>query len=566
MAISNVMNKETSTPNIIKQIVTNTKLIIQQISQQDENTLVGIKDMAVVTASYRGVLSKVIGKMLDSPELIFKSILDGLKAQHNPQQRFARHFKSKKWQEAPFCYYRKHFENTYQQTAMSIEALPSLTLFEKQQALLFIRIFFEFIAPYNHICFHPELLSLTKKEKGKNLLRGLANFLQDLTLWHGYFNITSCPRDKYIVGKNIAYTPGNIIYQNELMELISYTPQTPDHKGVPLLLITSWINKYYIIDLKQQNSLVDWLAKLGFHVYTLSWNKPDKSFKDINFNDYVEKGVLTAITEITQYYPTKTLHLAGYCLGGTLAATAAAKLATTSPDTVLSLSLFASMIDFTNAGEMKKLLGDEQITAFENSMKGFGIWNGRKMAAAFNLMDPDCNLWLFYQRCYLQGDAPRANEIIHWGQDYTHTPEALFKFYMRGLYRDNVLPQTFNYSAINCPVYCLGLQLDDLTPKQAAFDTSKLFNNCHFVLGDSGHLVGLLSTPKQKRLGYYTAGNMSQNKIEAWQETASYTKGSWWLDWYEWVKPLMNTPVDYTINPKDILCPTPGTYVTKMIC
>jgi len=568
------MKKSAPTKEILKSIASSVKKLLQQIKNQDEHLLVGLKDMFVVTSSYRFALRKVASSLFDSPEMIFKSVIDIFSGQHTPQARYSRHFKSPKWQESPFCYYRQYFENAYQQVTDNIEALNDVSTFDKQQALLFMRLFFEYIAPYNHICFHPELLSLTQKERGKNLLRGLDNVLRDLTLWHGYYNITSCPRDKYIPGENIAYTPGHIIYQNHLMELISYTPQTTDQKGVPILLVTSWINKYYILDLKQTNSLADWLAKQGFHVYIISWNMPDKSFADVTFADYVEQGVLCAIDNITSYYQHPALHLAGYCLGGTLAASAAAYLAKTKPDTVLSLSLFASMIDFANAGEMKKLLGDEQIQAFENSMKGFGIWNGRKMAAAFNLMDPECNLWLFYQRCYLQGDAPRANEIIHWGQDYTHTPETLFKFYMRSLYRDNILisPGKFtvhqtaiDYRDITCPVYCLGLQSDDLTPKQAAFDTSRLFTNCRFVLGDGGHLVGILSTPKQKLLGYYVEGDCNVTAIDGWQQRAKYHKGSWWLDWLHWVSPLSGSQAPYPIAETHTLFKAPGGYVQKSI-
>ena len=525
------MDKKTPVQSIIK----NTQIILNQIKNHDDNFLLGLKDMFIITTSYRGLLKKAFSHLLDSPELIFKSLLTGLEKRDTSHHN--RQFRHKTWQTKPFYYYKKSFEHLNENLVNLIIALPHLSTFERQQALFFTRVFLEFIAPYNHLIFHPQLLALTKEKKGENLLQGLANFLSDVTIWQGYFAISRSPIKAFTPGIDVACSTGTVIQKTNLYELLCFPAQTTNKQGTPLLLVTSWINKYYILDLKKRNSFIHWLTEQGFHVYTISWNMPDKSFKDYDFSYYVEHGVLNAFEQIYQYYQ-HPLHLAGYCLGGTLLAAAVAYLEKVVPNKVKSLSLFASMIDFNQAGTMKYLLGDAQIAAFEQSMQTANYWHGRKMAAAFCLSDAENTYWPFYTRNYLQGESSISHELIYWAQDYTHSPQALFSYYMRGLYRDNLLvkknaviihQQPVTISTISCPVYCLGLQEDNLTPAPAAFDTAKLFTNCQFILNDGTHVSGMLSTIKQTKLGYYHSELSNIPTLKEWKARAQYKKGSWWL-------------------------------------
>lgn len=564
------MTTTETTKDLIQDIIQYGSELIRQTLQDDQHVINGIKDMVVLTSSYYKIAGKILRGFADSPESLFKLMLDTLSGK-GTVPALEPLFKSALWQTAPYMHYKQYYENFHQALTLSIVQMDFANDFTKQQAIFITRVFLEFITPKNFILFNPELLALTKKQKGFNLLRGLRNLIKDLTLWHGYFNVTRCPYDKFIPGDNIATTPGDVIYQNDLIELLAYHPQTEKVTGQPLLIVTSWINKYYILDLRKQNSLIKWLTEQGLQVFTLSWRMPDKTLQHYDFADYVEQGVLTAINQIAQYYPGQPLHLFGYCLGGTLTACAAAYLAKTNPQQIQSLSLIASMIDFTHSGEMRKLLGDEQIQAFENSMRGFGIWDGRKMAAAFNLINTEHYYWPFQQRHYWQGEAPIAHELVHWLQDYTHTPEKLFRFYMRALYRDNLLvkPNAFSlkgigidFSAVHCPVYCLGLLDDHLTPAPAAFANTQLFPQARFLLGEGGHVAGTLSTPTQKKLGYFV-NEQKHADLATWQSHAQYQSGSWWLDWLQWFT-QQHSSLQQPNQPFSVLRTAPGSYVRAM--
>lgn len=554
---------------IIKNILKSGIHIIKQLPN-DDNILQGLKDMFVFTTSYRTVLAKAFSRLLDSPELLLKGFFDSLAHDANtPSQD--RHFRSSAWQKAPFKHIKDSYENVTHALLQTIQTTPRLTSFDRKQCLLFIKIFFEFIAPYNHLLFHPDLLKLTQEKKGANLLKGFSHFLSDLETWQGYFAITRSPFDAFSPGVNIALTEGHIIDKNPLYELICYPAKSQDNQGTPLLLATSWINKYYILDLKKRNSFILWLTEQGFHVYTLSWNMPNKSFRDYGFEHYVEHGILHAIETLYALYQTP-LPVAGYCLGGTLLATAVAYLTKTAPEKIHSLSLFASMIDFLHAGQMKYLLGEAQIQAFEKSMQKSGLWHARKMAGAFCLADVENVYWPFYQRNYVQGEKPIAHELIYWAQDYTHIPEKLFIYYMRDLYKENNLSkpntlkihhQPINFRDIDCPIFCLGLEDDNLTLKKAAFNTAKLFKHSDFILSEGTHVSGMLCTAKQTKLGFYSHGDLTQHELEDWQTSAHYEKKSWWLHWHHWItqQNLGKVAIPHT---QANLYPAPGEYVLKM--
>jgi polyhydroxyalkanoate synthase subunit PhaC len=557
---------------ILNDIKKYTQEILRQLIQEDENLLLGLKDMFILTRSFSRVLMKTCSEGLKSPELLIKSFLDIMfPSKKNTETPKA--FKHPAWNTLPFSLYKNAYQSLKMALITHIEALPHLSHFEKKQSLFFLHVFFEVIAPYHHVLTNPQLLALTREKKGMNLLQGFSYFLEDLTQWQGYFAVTRSDSNKYIAGENIATTRGSVVYQNDLIELLSYPPQGEQQTGIPLLLVTSWVNKYYILDIKQRYSFVYWLSTQGFHVYTLSWNMPDKSCESQGFEYYIQAGVLSAIDQILSYYPHQQCHVVGYCLGGTLLATASAYLAKTRPHVIASLSLCASMLDFSEGGEMKYLLGNAQIEVFEKSMSNAGLWNGRKMATAFNLIDGDHYYWPFYQRRYLEGLPPVAQELVAWLQDYTHSPKALFTFYMKSLYQDNLLIKKnaffinqvgIDFSAIECPVYCLGLEADHLTPAQAAYDNVKLFKEATFVLGDEGHVIGMLSMPTQKRLGYRINGNIKESSLPEWAKTSQHIAGSWWLHWLDWIHKANKIPkMAYPFETPHHYPPAPGKYVLK---
>lgn len=532
--------------------------------------LQGTKDLCLLTASFLPLFKKVCTSILQSPGELFKreDLLSPPVSPTEPNSEFM----NPAWERQPFKLYRHLYLQLRNKLFFIIKHLPGLSNFEKKQIAFFFHFFFECIAPYHHVMADPLLLAQTKKTKGMNLLRGFSSLLEDYLTWQGYLIVSRVPADKYQIGKDIATTPGQIVFKNNLIELISYMPSSATSLGQPLLLVTSWINKYYILDIKKYYSFVQWLVQQGFHVYMISWRMPDMRCRDYGFDTYIEEGIFAAVHCLQSHYLHTKLHLAGYCMGGTLLATAVAALPELAQSRIASLSLFASLLDFTEAGDMRYLLGESQIAAFEKSMKKSGYWDAKKMATAFNLLYSEQYFWPFFRRQYLQGEDPKAQYLLAWLEDYTHTPEKLFQFYMKQLYRDNDLAKgryifsgkNILFSKLAMPVFVLGLQTDPLSPKEAVFESAKLFQNVEFVLGDEGHIVGMLSLPKQKKMGYLRGGMLEAASLSDWQRNATYQAGSWWHYWQAFLEKQSgaeNNKATYPFQEQADYPPAPGEYV-----
>lgn len=395
-------------------------------------------------------------------------------------------------------------------------------------------------SPSNFLFTNPEVLKLALETKGKSLWDGLNYLVNDLEKG----KITQTDNSAFEVGKNLAITPGTVVYENELIQLIQYTPTTKKVFEKPLLIIPPWINKYYVLDLQPKNSFVKFLVESGITVFMISWKNPKPESGEITFDDYATKGALKAIEIANKISGSKKINTLGYCLGGTLLSIACSMLSTNQKENpVNSATFLASMIDFSNIGPMGDIIDKALISKLERGeLMHNGILNGADMETAFNLIRPNDLIWNYVISNYLKGIKPTAFDVMYWTNDNTNLPAAMYVYYMRYMIFENKLSRknalTINNTAIdigkiNIPVCVIGFKDDTISPAITTFTTTELVSGeVEFILGDSGHVMGAINPPIKNKYGYSLDGKLGKG-FEEWKKTAKHYEGSWWTAWME---------------------------------
>jgi polyhydroxyalkanoate synthase len=349
---------------------------------------------------------------------------------------------------------------------------------------------------------------------------------------------------RFEIGRNLAVTPGKVIYRNELMELIQYAPTTDKVLKRPLLIVPPWINKYYILDLTPEKSFVKWAVAQGITVFMISWVNPDARLARKGFEEYMRQGVLEAIDIVLGATGEDKLHTIGYCVGGTLLAVALAYMAARGDDRVLSATMFAAQVDFTYAGDLLVFVDEEQLRTIEQQMQDKGYLEGQKMAIAFNMLRSNDLIWPYVVNNYVRGKAPFPFDLLFWNSDATRMPAANHSFYLRNCYLENKLSkgemviggEALDLGKITIPIYNLATREDHIAPAKSIFLGSKCFGgDVKFVLAGSGHIAGVINPPDPVKYFYWSDGRPDGN-LEAWIEQAEQRPGSWWPDWAEWLK------------------------------
>lgn len=410
-----------------------------------------------------------------------------------------------------------------------LKKIPSLD----PQAYFVFEFLINAFSPSNIPFLNPEVL------KTKNLKNGFLHFLSDCEKWSGHPLITKCQHDAFELGKTIATTPGKVIFQNELMQLIQYQAVTEKVHPKPILLVTSWVNKFYILDLRPQHSLISWLISEGYTVFVISWINPDKRLRHKSFSDYVDHGVIQSIHIIRTITNDEKINLFGFCLGGTLVSAALATLASKQLDWVETATLIATLIDFANAGPIKQLMGEKQIQLFEKYMRRHGFMHGYKTLAAFQLIAANENIWPFWIKHYLQGKKTLALDTLFWSLDITHTPEQLYRFYIRKLLQENSLAHSPDIQKISVPTFYLAFKEDWLAPDHACFDSCQLLKHVAdktFLLAPGGHLSGVTTKPTQHSQQIVQIKSVtSEETLEQWQQSSEKSHASWHVHWQQWL-------------------------------
>jgi polyhydroxyalkanoate synthase len=403
------------------------------------------------------------------------------------------------------------------------------------------------IAPSNFVLTNPEVLRETLASNGDNLVRGMKMLAEDIEAGRGTLRIRQSDPSNLAVGVNMATTPGKVIFQNDLMQLIQYTPTTENVLRTPLLIVPPWINKFYILDLKPEKSYIKWCVDQGITVFVISWVNPDKELGKKSFADYMKQGPLTAMDVIEKVTGEMKVHTAGYCVGGTLLASTLAWLAEKRRVRVTSATFFAAQVDFTHAGDLLVFVDEDQISALERDMESAGVLEGSKMAMAFNMLRSNDLIWSYVVSNYLKGQSPSAFDLLHWNSDATRMPAANHSYYLRNCYLDNrlstgtmVLDDTLlDLSKVKVPVYNLATREDHIAPAESVLYGSQFFGGpVKYVLSGSGHIAGVVNPPASGKYQYWTNDNIRDIKLADWLKGAQEHKGSWWPDWRQWLESL----------------------------
>jgi polyhydroxyalkanoate synthase len=407
----------------------------------------------------------------------------------------------------------------------------------------YTRQFVDAMSPSNFLATNPEVLQTTIETGGENLLRGLTNLLDDLERGRGQLAVTMTDLKAFRLGESVAATPGKVIFQNELMQLIQYAPSTPEVKRRPLVIVPPWINKFYVLDLRPKNSFIKWAVDQGHTVFVISWVNPDRRLAHKRFEDYMLEGPLAALTAIEAAAGEREVNAIGYCLGGTLLAATLAYLAAQNDDRIRSATYLGTLVDFTDVGDMAVFIDEEQLAVLEKRMRRRGYLEGRDMALAFNMLRANDLIWSFVISNYLLGKQPIPFDLLYWNADSTRMPATMHSFYLRNMYHENrlAIPGGISLAGvpidlrrIETPTFILSTREDHIAPWQSTYAATRLYQGpIKFVLADSGHIAGMISPPGSK-YGHWQNTNLPKTPAE-WFETANLVKSSWWPTWEEWI-------------------------------
>jgi polyhydroxyalkanoate synthase len=429
------------------------------------------------------------------------------------------------------------------------------------------------LAPSNFVLTNPELLRKTLSSNGDNLARGMQMLAEDIEAGKGTLKIRQSDPANLEVGVNMATTPGKVIFQNEMMQLIQYTPATETVLRTPLLIVPPWINKFYILDLRPEKSFIKWCVDQGITVFVISWVNPDKSLGTKTWDDYMKEGPLAAMDVIERATGELKIHTMGYCVGGTLLATTLAWLADKRRQRVTSATLLTAQVDFTHAGDLLVFVDENQISALERDMQATGVLEGSKMAMAFNMLRSNDLIWSYVVNNYLKGQPPSAFDLLHWNSDATRMAAANHSYYLRNCYLENrltsgsmVMDNTLlDLSKVKVPVYNLATREDHIAPADSVLYGSQFFGGpVKYVLSGSGHIAGVVNPPSLGKYQYWTNETITDISLMDWIKGAQEHKGSWWPDWREWLGNLDSEQVPARSVGSEALPPlqdAPGSYV-----
>ena len=443
----------------------------------------------------------------------------------------------------------------------------------RQKAEFYVRQIGNALSPSNFILTNPELLRETVTSNADNLVRGMKMLAEDIEAGGGHLRIRQSDSSMFEVGRNLATTPGKVIFQNDLMQLIQYAPSTPNVLKRPVLIVPPWINKFYVLDLTPEKSFIKWCVDQGVTVFCISWVNPDSHLAQKTFEDYMRQGPVAALDAIQKVTGEDRVHTIGYCVGGTLLSVTLAAMAAWRDERIMSATLFAAQVDFTFAGDLKVFVDEKQVEALEQRMTERGYLEGRKMATVFNLMRSNDLIWPYVINNYLKGKAPFPFDLLYWNSDATRMPAANHAFYVRSCYLENRLAQgkmtisntPIDLKSVKVPIYNLATREDHIAPPKSVLLGSKFFGGpVRFVLAGSGHIAGVVNPPDRKKYQYWTGPRPRSADLDKWLAKATEHPGSWWPDWLAWLKDQDATEVPAREPGGGVLTPiedAPGSYV-----
>ncbi len=489
-------------------------------------------------------------------------------------------FKDTLWEEHCAFAWLKNAYFTYSNWLDSIITdLPKsdFTTLELRRLNFLIKQFLDAISPTNFPNTNPEVLRSFFETAGENFIKGLDNLAKDIQNSHNVLQITNNDASKFIIGKNIAATEGKIVYQNKLIQLIHYKPLKDKYYSVPMLIISPFINKYYVMDMQSENSMVRWLLEQGHNIFLISWVNPDESLKEQDFADYLMEGPMSALDYLSKELNFNQINAMGYCIGGTLLATTIAYMKAHNDHRIKSASFLTTLIDFEEAGDLSIFIDDLFIKEVTDHMEASGGYlDGNELALTFNLLRSNDMIWPFYINNYLLGKESFPFDLLFWNSDSTRLPMKLHLFYLKNMYKDNLLKEPggisindvkIGISKIDIPCFAMAAKGDHIVPWKNAFNSAKLFSGpTNFILAESGHVAGVINHPSKNKYSYWQNDKNFKtfSSHEDWLKTAKQQKGSWWIYWHDWIKAnsgeLVKAQDPEAVN-HNIIESAPGSYV-----
>ena len=482
-------------------------------------------------------------------------------------------FRDKEWQDNQiFDFIKQSYlltANWLQSTVAKVNGVDEPT---RRRIEFYTKQFVDAVAPTNFVLTNPEVLRATLQSNGENLVNGLNNLLEDLNRGDGQLSIRQTA-DAFVLGENIATAPGKVIFRNELIELLQYDPTTDEVYERPLLVFPPWINKFYILDLRPENSFIRWAVNQGYTVFVASWVNPDRRLAKKTFEDYMRDGIFAALDAVKEATGVRDPNVIGYCIGGTLLAATLAYMAAKKDHRVNSATFFAAQADFSEAGDLQVFIDDVQLEALEQQMDAAGgVLEGSRMATTFNMLRANDLIWSFVVNNYLLGKTPVPFDLLYWNSDTTRMPEATHLFYLREFYKNNALAKRemmlggvkLDLGKVTIPIYLQSAKEDHIAPYRSVYKSTRLFKGpVRFIIAGSGHIAGVINPPSARKYQYCTNDQLPVT-VEEWQQGAVEHPGSWWPDWSAWLAPLSGAkvparkPGDGKLRP---LGNAPGAYV-----
>ena len=497
---------------------------------------------------------------------------------HEPD-REDRRFRDSEWDESIlFDYIKQSYllsSRWLTSTVRDVEGLDDKTA---KKVDFYTRQFVDALAPTNFLMTNPEVIRATVESGGENLVKGLENLLEDMERGDGQLRIRQTDETAFTLGENIAVTPGKVVYQNDLMQLIQYEPVTEKVDSRPLLIVPPWINKYYILDLQPKNSFISWCVHQGLTVFVVSWVNPDPKLAKKSFEDYMFEGPLAALDAIEEATGEKEANVIGYCLGGTLLASTLAYMAEKKDKRFVSATFFTALTDFTEPGELGVFIDEEQLESLEERMEEEGgVLEGSSMATTFNMLRANDLIWSFVVNNYLLGKEPFPFDLLYWNSDSTRMPAEMHSFYLRRMYQENKLVEPggielggvpIDLSKIDLPVFMLSTKEDHIAPWKSTYAATQIYKGpVKFCLAGSGHIAGVVNPPTVEKYGYWTAPK-NPTDPDKWFESAKEHPGSWWPEWRKWLSKNAGGQVDAR-TPGDgklkVIEAAPGSYASLRI-
>jgi|3_EtaG_2_1085321.scaffolds.fasta_scaffold00045_92 polyhydroxyalkanoate synthase len=488
--------------------------------------------------------------------------------------RSDKRFRDPDWQEnIVFDLMKQSYLLTSKWLTDRIRSAEDVDQHTREKADFYVRQMANAVSPSNFLFTNPEILRTTLATNGENLVSGMEHLLEDIERGHGHLQIQQTDMSAFRLGENIATTPGKVVYQNDLMQLIQYEPTTEKVHKRPLVIFPPWINKYYILDLTPDKSLVKWCLDKGYTVFVASWVNPDARLALKTFEDYMFEGVYAALDAVEKATGEKEVNAVGYCIGGTLLASSLAHMAARKDTRIKSATFLVTQVDFTEAGELKVFIDEEQIADIERQMheKG-GYLKGSTMATTFNMLRSNDLIWNYVVNNYLLGREPMPFDILFWNSDATRLPSAMHVFYLRECYLENKLAEgrmelggeELHLDKVKVPVYLQSSREDHISPYNSVYKATKLFGGpVRFICAGSGHIAGVINPPSSGKYNHWTNDALPDTPDE-WFAGATDHKGSWWPDWEAWLAEKSGPMVDARkpgSGKLKVLEDAPGSYV-----